>query len=461
MANKLNGFLDNVVSGALSPKGNLGDFSHAARLYVDDAHRLSPKHKFLYHVSFNLNPVAVKIIPQLETREINMLVKSVDLPKYSVSTTLKHQYNKKANLQTRLDYDPVNITFHDDNYGQVTAMWEAYYRYYYKDGNYASLNGSSDPVTTSGAYQRSNTYQAEGNHYRYGLDNDSHSHFFESIQIYQMSRHRYTCFTLVNPIIGEWAHDTMDNSSSDPVQNTMQIQYETVWYARGGVTEGASPKMFGAASGHYDKMPSPNSLAGGGAANLFGQGGVAAGAADVFGDITSGQAFSSPASFLGTVLKTGNVIGNAKQLSKDGLRQEGFGILKDQIGKAGGIDVSGVANTAFPKGLNVSNFNVTEAVAGISAGAAVVSKLNGGSLSSVTSLVNSNPGILDSITKAEGFKKAHLAAGGSPDPNAITTAWNSATSKAKEAFNNITKGNLNSISKSNAYDLGDGGGMIT
>ena len=46
MANKLNGFLDNVVSGALSPKGNLGDFSHAARLYVDDAHRLSPKHKF-------------------------------------------------------------------------------------------------------------------------------------------------------------------------------------------------------------------------------------------------------------------------------------------------------------------------------------------------------------------------------------------------------------------------------
>ena len=54
-----------------------------------------------------------------------------------------------------------------------------------------------------------------------------------------------------------------------------------------------------------------------------------------------------------------------------------------------------------------------------------------------------------------------MAAGGSPDPNAITTAWNSATSKDKAAFNNITKGNLNSISKSNAYDLGDGGGMIT
>ena len=53
MANKLNGFLDNVVSGALSPKGNLGDFAHAARLYVDDAHRLSPKHKLNYELEIN------------------------------------------------------------------------------------------------------------------------------------------------------------------------------------------------------------------------------------------------------------------------------------------------------------------------------------------------------------------------------------------------------------------------
>ena len=454
MANKLNGFLDNVVSGALSPKGNLGDFAHGARLYVDDAHRLSPKHKFLYHVSFNLNPVAVKIIPQLETREINMLVKSVDLPKYSISTTLKHQYNKKANLQTRLDYDPINIVFHDDNYGQVTAMWEAYYRYYYKDGNYASLNGSSDPVTTSGAYQRSNTYQAEGNHYRYGLDNDSHSHFFESIQIYQLHRHRYTCFTLVNPIISEWGHDTMENSSSDPVQNTMQIQYETVWYSRGGIVEGSAPKSFGPASGHYDKMPSPNSLAGGGASNLFGQGGVAAGAADVFGDITSGQAFSSPTSFLGTVLKTTSVIGNAKSLSKDGLRQEGFGILKDQIGAAAGIDVSGVANTAFPKSASLSGLNdITKAVAGLGAGAAVVKALQGGNVSSTLSFLNTNPGALDQLTKATTFKKSHLADGGAANPSAITTAWNSTTAAVKEAFNTETKSNIATHSRSSDFNL--------
>ena len=455
MANKLNGFLDNVVSGALSPKGNLGDFAHAARLYVDDAHRLSPKHKFLYHVSFNLNPSAVAVIPQLKTEEINMLVKSVDLPKYSISTTLKHQYNKKANLQTRLDYDPISITFHDDNYGQTTAMWEAYYRYYYKDGSYAKLDGSNDPTDTHPAYSRGNTYAEDTrNIFRYGFDNDSDKHFFRSIQIYQMSRHRYTCFTLVNPIISEWAHDTMENASSDAVQNTMQVQYETVWYSRGGVREGSSPKMFGAASGHYDTTPSPNSLAGGGAVNLFGQGGVAAGAADIFGDITSGQAFSSPSSFLGTVLKTTSVLGNAKALSKEGLKQEGFGILKDQIGAAAGIDVSGVANTAFPKTASLSGFNdITKAVAGVAGASAVVKAVSGDKpLGSISTFLASNPGALDNLTKATVFKKQHLNDKGEASPNAITTAWNNISSSAKTAYNNITKNNLQTHSKSGNVD---------
>ena len=58
MASFLNGFLDNVVSGALNPKGNLADYQHAARLYVDDNHRLTPKVKFLYHVTFNINSSA-------------------------------------------------------------------------------------------------------------------------------------------------------------------------------------------------------------------------------------------------------------------------------------------------------------------------------------------------------------------------------------------------------------------
>ena len=47
MAN-FNGFLDNLAQGALNPKGNLADFRHASRTFVDDSFRLAPKAKFLF-----------------------------------------------------------------------------------------------------------------------------------------------------------------------------------------------------------------------------------------------------------------------------------------------------------------------------------------------------------------------------------------------------------------------------
>ena len=59
MANKFTRFLQDVALGALAPKGNMADFQHAARLYVDDTFRLAPKTKFLYYVVFNINPDAI------------------------------------------------------------------------------------------------------------------------------------------------------------------------------------------------------------------------------------------------------------------------------------------------------------------------------------------------------------------------------------------------------------------
>ena len=45
--------LRQLVGGLLNPKGNLGDFRHAARLFTDDSFRLLPKSKFLFHVYFH------------------------------------------------------------------------------------------------------------------------------------------------------------------------------------------------------------------------------------------------------------------------------------------------------------------------------------------------------------------------------------------------------------------------
>ncbi len=344
MANFLNGFLDNLASGALNPKGNLADYQHGARLYVDDSHRLSPKVKFLYHVSFNINSEASAVIPQLAEKhmnELNMLVKSVTLPQFNIQTDVKHQYNRKRIVQKRIDYNPVTITFHDDSYGVTTAMWEAYYRYYYRDGNYTKVqpDGSIDPTIKQYAYNRGNQFGAK--QYRYGFDNDSFQPFFNSITISQMSRKRYTAMTLVNPLVASWTHDTMDNSASDPVSNVMSLEYETVHYSRGPIKNG-SPKGF--AEEHYDKTPSPISISGGGAASLLGVGGVLAGGMGVLDDISGGNV-----SF-GTVLNAANTLKNAGALTQSGIGGELLGSAVDAIGQTTGIDVSGVAGVAFPSG---------------------------------------------------------------------------------------------------------------
>jgi len=338
MANILNGFLNNVLQGATNPGGNLKDYQHAARLFTDDGMRLAPKTKFLYHVVFELSASAQKVIPQLDQRhkqEINMLVKSADLPKFSIQTATKNMYNRKKNLQTSIEYDPVNITFHDDNMGLTTTLMEAYYRYYYRDGNYRS-EGVSPP------YNPRNTYQGkELQNYRYGLDNDHTEPFFNKITIFQMARHEYLGYTLVNPLITGLTHDQMDSAdNSTPSQNQISVAYEAVFYSRGPVGEN-SPKGF--ATAHYDKTPSPLTIGGGGTSSLFGGGGVIGGISDVLGDIAGGQ-FN-----LGTALTAFNTFKNAKSLSKEGLREEGFNILKRTVTNIGREGVSGLGNISIPK----------------------------------------------------------------------------------------------------------------
>lgn len=358
MASLIKGFLDSVFKGALNPKGNLADYAHAARMFTDDSFRLAPKQKFLYHVSFNINPQSVAALPNFNrtvTEELNMLVKSVDLPKYSIATATKNQYNKKRKLQTKIDYDPITIVFHDDNYGITTAMWQMYYQYYFRDGTYGkkdATNTASNTVPT--AYNRGNFYATDdqSNTKRFGLDNDSFSPFFTTIEIFQMARKRYTCYTLVNPVITQWQGDTLSYASSDPAANSMTIEFETVFMSRGPVQAGIAPKGFGGR--HYDQSPSPLSLAGGGTTSVFGVGGVLSdligfgGGKNPFSDIES-QNGSGGGSLLKKALQFANRLKNSKNLSKEGLRQEGLQILKGGLGAISRGGVSGLAGLVMPK----------------------------------------------------------------------------------------------------------------
>lgn len=339
-----NGFLDNLLNGLLGPKGNMADWQHAARLYIDGNLKLAPKQKFLYYVYFQLDPIASSILPALKEKhnlEIGMLVKQTDLPKYSAKVETRNKYNRKKNVQTAIQYDPINIIFHDDNYGVTTALLEAYYRYYYADAGYGLIPGAYNKAGAG-----DNTYKGSGyNQYKYGLDNNISVPFIQNIQITQLARRSYTTYTLVNPIITQWQHDSLDNSQSAPTQNSITVAYEAVHYSRGNIDSSGDqkdPVGFGSTE-HYDKQPSPISLLGGGTLGLEGAFGAGA---DLYDYISKGQGFSSP---LEAGLAAFQLVRGIENLTREGLREEGFRIAEDVIGAAGGTNVSGVANVVFPK----------------------------------------------------------------------------------------------------------------
>ena len=96
----------------------LSSRQHASRLFVDDQFRLLPKLNYLFHVSFSINPKALANIElsQKHKNEINMLVKSIDLPSFTVTTEVLNQYNRKKVIQykdrqsTRLNSSHTDIS---------------------------------------------------------------------------------------------------------------------------------------------------------------------------------------------------------------------------------------------------------------------------------------------------------------------------------------------------------------
>ena len=345
MSTSMNGFLDNFAQGALNPKGNLASWRHAHRVFVKNTYRLTPKVKFLYHVFFDISPDARKLLPTWEAKhrtEAGLLVKSAQLPSFSSTIETRKKYNRVKHVHTKLDYQPINIVFHDDNIGITTALMEMYYRYYFADGNYAKVKNSYSKKSVQdvetgqiggggGPGKESvpgdSTYRgisANGNKAPFGLDNNIKDPFFHNIQLSLMTRHTYTTYTLVNPIISDWSHGDVSAGDSQGIENSMTVNYEAVFYSRGVVDSGATgnPVGFGL-SEHYDQTPSPITLAGGGTVN-FGQ--VLSGAADLFDYVANGNTdvFSNP---IGASIAAANLLRNGQGLTAEGILNEGEGIL--------------------------------------------------------------------------------------------------------------------------------------
>jgi len=266
MSNILNSFLN----GVFGP--DLKSYSHASRLYVDNFYQYAPKNGWIYYVVFNINksitlPLVQSYVNNNPT--VGALVKTAELPKFKIATEVLNQYNKKTYVQSKIEYTPVSLTLHDDHDNTTTALWEAYYRYYFADNSEPATDFQVGPKKFDD--QKYRPQPSSGSRVDYGLNNGIKQYlpFFKSISIFQLNRQQFTGFNLINPIITDWSHDSLNQSESKFLENKMTIGYETVQYATGKLKgNNLGPDAY--LEIIYDKTPSPLGVGGTGLPNIFG-----------------------------------------------------------------------------------------------------------------------------------------------------------------------------------------------
>ena len=232
---------------------HLRDARHANQLYTQHNFALGPKVKFLYHIVFELYDEvgnASNNNTQKFKKEIGVLAQTADLPQYRISVENKQQYNRKKNIQTRLDYQDVTLTFFDDNLGLTRGLLQDYYKYYYVDGNHKDGTGTTLAYDTRDKYKEAVP--------SYGLNNKKTNPFFKFVRIYQLARREWFAYTLINPLISSFDHGDVDaTTGAEPNKNTITLAYESVLYSNGKVGELNEPVGFSDPETAYDNVPSP------------------------------------------------------------------------------------------------------------------------------------------------------------------------------------------------------------
>jgi hypothetical protein len=384
MAGPIQNFLQDASAGFF---GNeyLRDYTHASKTFRANAYGYAPKYKFLFHVYFDVNKSLISSTSNWpDDQNFGLAVKSIDLPKFTMDLATMNQYNRKRIVQTKIKYDPVNITFHDDNSNLIRTLWYTYYTYYYKDATQTGdiigttntclavpppptvdlnkrtiydpyISGVSDVASNDDWGYVGETGSSDQTPTGAGMG-VSKAPFFRAINIYGFNQHNFVLYRLINPVIESFGHDTYNYSENSVMENKMGIQYETVKYYEGAL-DGKTPDDFVQNFGkvaHYDRTLSPIARPGS-QSNILGPGGLVSAAGGIMTDWSNGN-------ILGAIQKAGAAANTFKNPAN--------------ILKIASAEVMGIATDAL-KGTPNRNTNFSFPAAGSSASSYVNSSITG------------------------------------------------------------------------------------
>lgn len=144
----------------------------------------------------------------------DIVLKTFELPRWSTDTQVVNAYNHKVIVQTRLNYEPVTISFYDQqNQAAESLIWEFVKGQF--DPNDASKKASRRPLKIT---VKMHTTSAG-----------------------ELSASENKTYILGQAYIVDAQHDTLDYATSDVVLWTITVRYETLEVV--GIYEGEPPKV--------------------------------------------------------------------------------------------------------------------------------------------------------------------------------------------------------------------------
>ncbi len=219
-------------------------------------------------------------------KDLSLVVQSVELPSFQFDTQTLNQYNRKRIIQTKMNWNPISISFHDTRDNKWLNVWKEYMKFHYKDGrekysNFGAGNLTPDIVENSpnidefgfqtpfsktsianpdltnvnsqpgdsqgslepeeqmgaglGAKERAEGYEYE-------------KYYFSQIKIYKQFGGRNgpiaDPITLYNPVILSVNNDSLSYADSSPVQWSVQFGFEGVSYDKPVVPKNSYTSMW-------------------------------------------------------------------------------------------------------------------------------------------------------------------------------------------------------------------------
>jgi hypothetical protein len=269
------------------------DYQHARRIFTPSNNAFMPKSKNWFHIFFELDPAVITAVNNAlgdadENLRINwnpgnlpilgVVAKTVKLPSFKFDVKKNNQYNRWSLTTTKINYDPIEVSFWDDTVDMIRGFWYAYYQYMIQDPNYVNFDAAQNqgiavPLQWSPSTANIETLYSTPSNWgvNYGLDTVSSpsaplnktNPFFRTVRIYQFNHQTttdgplYSEYVLVNPVISSFDHDTVDFSTSEFMQNKMTIECETVLYNAGAVEANEIASWDAVLQRFFDTTPSP------------------------------------------------------------------------------------------------------------------------------------------------------------------------------------------------------------